>query len=234
MPSMGGKITTPYRGDKEHLQDLLLLIEHRQKLYTLKTRAFDWVEDPMAEAASDAAKVHDAREAEIGRLMTSIHTVARRIRAKTALARAKGRKLSTDRLAEEYELEELDVQILIALLLDDISVSGAKTYARGKDILGLLLDDSMSVLDARRHLYTVSPLMRHGLIALSSPPETSVLDAYFKISEPGENLARCRTQFDVVRRIEGSARRPDDLVGRIARRSRDRGGSGTIRPREQE
>jgi hypothetical protein len=180
---MGGKITTPYRSDKEHLRDLLQLIELRQRLYTLKTRAFEWVGDGIQPPGPDAGEGAATRDAEIEKVRAGIATTDRRIAIKTALARSQGRKFSTERVAEKHDLSPLEVDILLVLLLEDITVSGGRTYARGKDILGLLLDDRMSVLDARRHLYSVSPLMRHGLMTLSSPEETSVLDAYFKISE---------------------------------------------------
>jgi len=180
---MGAKITSPYRSDKDHLRDLLRLVETKQELYTLKTRMGDWIGDAFERPADSSDEGELARQARIRRLDGEVRSLERRVAQKSALARAQGAQLSTERMAESHGLCELELRILLVLLLEDISVSGTRTYSRGKDILGLLLDDRMSVLDARRHLYASAPLVSQSLIVCSSPEESSVLDAYFKISE---------------------------------------------------
>jgi len=177
---MGAKVTTPYRSDRDYLRDWLRLVELRQKLYSLRTRTAEWDDDGLFEQDSDMVA---ARRCEIRRLESSLRTLRQRIETKTALARGEGHQFSVDRMGAKYGLSPLELEILLVLLIEDISVSGVRTYSRGKDILGLLLDDHMSVLDARRYLYPGAPLLQQGLASCSTPDEPSVLDAYFKISE---------------------------------------------------
>ncbi len=177
---MSSKATTPYRNDRDFLKDQLHLMELRQRRYTLKTRAKEWEEEGFFEHDLETEM---ERQRDINRVEADIRRLTRKINEKLRASKAKGITFSLFRMKRKYGLDDLDVDILLVLLLEDITVSGAKTYSRGKDILGVLLDDRMAVLEARTHLYQNSPLMRNGLIACSSTDDSTVLDAYFKVSE---------------------------------------------------
>lgn len=170
----------PYRGDRDYLKDRLRLIERRVKRYTLHTRTREWEDEGFLERD---AELEYSRATEIRGLEADILRVSSRMEAKSALSREGGHFFALDRMASKYRLSAIEVDVLLVLLLDDITISGAKTYTRGKDILGLVLGDPMAVLEARRFLYPNAPLFRHGLANTSNLDEGSVLDAYFKITE---------------------------------------------------
>ncbi len=178
LDDMGRKITVPYRSDRELLQDMLLLVDLRQRLYTLRVRTREW-ED---EGFNDPDYEH-SRLSEIRRIQGRIDRLTERIETKRALAKGGERTFVLDQFAAAYGLSETEIQILLILLLEDITVSGQKTYSRGRDILGILMEDRLEVLEARRYLYPSGQLTRRGLMTSSCSTEATILDSYFKISE---------------------------------------------------
>ncbi len=178
LDDMARKITVPYRSDRELLQDMLLLVDLRQRLYTLRVRTREW-ED---EGFNDPDYEHSRRN-EIRRIQGRVDRLAERIETKRALAKGGARSFLLDQFASAHGLNDTEIQILLILLLEDITVSGQKTYSRGRDILGILMEDRLDVLEARRLLYPSGQLTRRGLLTSSCSNEATILDAYFKISE---------------------------------------------------
>lgn len=177
LDDMGRRITAPYRNDRELLEDSLQLLDLRQRLYTLRTRAREWAEEGIADSEQDT------RTDEVQRLQLRVDRLVERVETKRALSREAGQRFLLERFAQRYGLEHIEVQILLILLLEDITVNGQKTYSRGRDLLGILIEDRIDVLAARRYLYPSGALARAGLMSSSSSAEATVLDAYFKISE---------------------------------------------------
>lgn len=177
---MGGRITAPYRDDRELLKDCVALTDLRQQLYTRRVRAREWKEEGFIERDPE---YESAEELEIRRLQLRADRMVERIERKRGLAAKQGIRFHLDSFAERYGLSPLELDVLLLLLVEDITVSGQKTYSRGRDLLGILLPDRLDVLEARRVLYPSSPLLRDGLVISTNSAEATVLDAYFKISE---------------------------------------------------
>lgn len=180
LDDMGGRITAPYRDDRELLRDCVALTDLRQQLYTRRVRAREWQEEGFVERDPE---YESAEEIEIRRLQLRADRLAERVERKRELAAKQGIRFHLDAFAESYSLSSLELSILLQLLVEDITVSGQKTYSRGRDLLGILLPDRLDVLEARRSLYPNAPLLREGLVVSSNTAEVTVLDAYFKISE---------------------------------------------------
>jgi len=177
---MASRITAPYRDDRELLRDYVALVDLRQQLYTLKVRSREWLDEGYFERDTEHAR---ASELEMRRIQQRADRIAERVDIKRELARKQGIAYGLDAFCRAYGLSSLELNILLILLLEDITTSGQKTYSRGRDLLGILLDDRLDVLEARRVLYGTAPLLRHGLMQSSSTNEATVLDAYFKIAE---------------------------------------------------
>lgn len=177
---MGGRVSAPYRSDREVLSDFLLLADLRQQLYTRKVRAREWEDEVLGDRDPDAER---ARAHDLAQLQRRIDRLVERIELKRSLARDQGHALGIDAFARRYCLEPVELDLLLILLLEDITVTGQRTYSRGRDMLGVLFEDRLDVLEARRYLYPTGSLSRNGLIVAAGGPEATVLDAYFKISE---------------------------------------------------
>ncbi len=178
LDEMGRRITAPYRTDRELLEDSLQLLDLRQRLYSHKVRAREWDDEGLSDPDYE-----QTRKGELQRLQLRVDRLVERIETKRSIAAAQGQTYLVDRFAAKYGLDETELQILLILLLEDITVNGQKTYSRGRDILGILIEDRIDVLAARRYLYPSGALVRSGLMTSSAAAESTVLDAYFKISE---------------------------------------------------
>lgn len=220
LDEMGRRITAPYRTDRELLEDSLLLLDLRQRLYTQKVRAREWDEEGLNDP-----EYEQTRRAEQQRLQLRVDRLSERIETKRAIAAGQGQTFLFDRFATKYGLDETELKILLILLLEDITVNGQKTYSRGRDILGILMEDRIDVLAARRYLYPSGALVRSGLMTSSAAAESTVLDAYFKISEraiqelqdPGreaaQSVGQAREQMPNFGRALGEPRFTlDDIV----------------------
>jgi len=177
---MASRITAPYRDDRELLRDYVALVDLKQQLYTMKVRSREWRDEgylePNAEHERDT-------ELQMRRIQQRADRIAERVDIKRELARKQGIAYGLDTFCRTYGLSTLELNILLILLLEDITTSGQKTYSRGRDLLGILLEDRLDVLEARRVLYAAAPLFRYGLAQSSSTNEATVLDSYFKIAE---------------------------------------------------
>ncbi|MBD3175289.1 MAG: AAA family ATPase [Armatimonadia bacterium] len=180
LDDMGGRITAPYRDDRELLRDSVALMDLRQQLYMRKVRAREWQDEGFVDSDPD---YESAEELEIRRLQRRADRMAERIEKKRDLAAKESIRFQLDAFAGRYDLSTLELDILLLLLVEDITVSGQKTYSRGRDLLGILLHDRLDVLEARKVLYPTASLLREGLVVSSNTAEATVLDAYFKISE---------------------------------------------------
>jgi hypothetical protein len=99
-------------------------------------------------------------------------------------ARAVGKPLKLEAVAQECELSEIEKEILIVLLMKDAGpgCSGGQTYPTGSELLRLFYRHDFEILEARRLLYPDAPLRRNNLITVEDYAE-SVLNCTFRVPE---------------------------------------------------
>ena len=119
LDDMGGRITAPYRDDRELLRDCVALTDLRQQLYTRRVRAREWQEEGFVERDHE---YESAEEIEIRRLQLRADRLAERVERKRELAAKQGIRFHLDAFAESYSLSSLELSILLQLLVEDLSL----------------------------------------------------------------------------------------------------------------